>query len=192
MRKSRFLLAPLAVVLALGAAPAAADEIEEALEFALEAYRAGDITMAKEEADFAAQLLAQKKAAALGDFLPEALPGWTRLDDDRGGQAGGFGGMTANTTYVREQEGNRDRVEVQLAANSQMVTAMAGMFANPALMGSMGEMRRIGRQKVLITKQNELQALVDNRIMVNISGPAPIEDKEAYFSAIDLRALEDF
>lgn len=192
MKASRFLLAPLAVALALGATPAGADEIEEALEFALEAYRGGDITMAKEEVDFAAQLLAQKKAAALGDYLPDPLPGWTRHDDDGGGQAGGFGGMTANATYMREQEGNRDRVDVQLVANSQMVTAMAGMFGNPALMGSMGEMRRIGRQKVLITQQDELQALVDNRIMINISGSAPIEDKEAYFSAIDLRALEDF
>lgn len=188
MKRQRYWLAPIVFALALGAAPAGADEVEEALEFALEAYRAGDLTLAKEEIDFAAQLIAQQKAAALGDFLPEALPGWTRRDDEGGGQAAAFGGMSASASYMREGQ----RVEVQIVANNQMVTAMAGMFANPAMMGSMGEMKRINRQKVLINQQGELQALVDNRILVTISGNAPLEDKEAYFTAIDLRALEHF
>ncbi len=179
----------VALVLALGVPAAQADDVEDALELALEAYRAGDLTMAKEEIDFAAQLIQQKKAAALGDYLPEALPGWVR-HDDAGGSGGGFGGMTASATYQTEDEGKR--VDVQLMANNQMVTAMAAMFSNPAIMGSAGEMKRIGRQKVIVTDQGELQAIVDNRIMVNVSGSAPQEDKEAYFAAIDLRALEDF
>ena len=182
-------LPAIALVLGLGAGPAAADDVEDALEMALEAYRAGDLTVAKEEIDFAAQLIAQKKAAALSDYLPEPLPGWTRMDDQGGGQAAGaFGGMTASATYTRD----RDNVEVQLMANNQMVTAMAGMFGNAAMMGSMGQIKRINRQKVVITQAGELQTLVDNRIFITVSGNAPVEDKEAYFEAIDLRALEDF
>lgn len=196
MRMSRFSLAPLAVALVLGAAPfgaapAAADEVEEALEFALEAYRAGDLTMAKEEVDFAAQLIAQQKAAALGDHLPAALPGWTRHDDEQGGQAA-FGGMMASATYVSDAEGSRKRVDVQLMANNQMVSAMAAMFTNPALMGSSGTLKRINRQKVMIDQNGELKSLVDNRIMVTVGGDAPLADKEAYFEAIDLRGLEAF
>lgn len=186
MSKHGYWLAPVVFALALGAAPVGADEVEESLELALEAYRAGDLTMAKEEIDFAAQLITQQKAAALGDYLPEPLPGWTRREEQ--GQSGGFGGMNASATYLREGE----RVEVQFLANNQMVTAMAGVFSNPALMGSMGEMKRINRQKVLVNQQGELQTLIDNRIMVSISGNAPMEDKEAYFAAIDVRALEDF
>ncbi len=191
MKRSRFLLAPLAVALVLGAAPAVADEVEEALEFALEAYRSGDLTLAKEEIDFAAQLIAQKKAATLGDYLPEPLPGWTRRDDDGGGAAA-FGGMTASASYVTEGEGNRQHVEVQIVANSQMVSTMAAMFSNPALMGSAGTLKRINRQKVMIDQQGQLQTVVDNRILIMVSGNARAEDKEAYFSAIDLRALQDF
>ena len=190
MKKHGFSFAPVLLAVALAAAPASADEIEQSLEMALEAYRAGDLKMAKEEIDFAAQLIAQSRAAALADYLPMALPGWTRRDEGSGGQAAGaFGGQSASATY--QSEGGQ-RVEVQIMANNQMVTAMAGMFANPTLMGQMGEVRRIGRQKVVVTNGGELQTLVDNRIMVNIRGNAPVEEKVAYFEAIDLRALEDF
>lgn len=188
----KLILAPAVLALALGAAPAGADEVEEALELALEAYRAGDLSLAEEEVDFAAQLIKQQKAAALGNYLPEALPGWVRQDDGSGGGGGPLGGMMAGATYLSEGEGDRKRVGVQLMANSQMISAMAAMFANPAMLSGQGEMRRIGRQKVIVTNQGELQALVDNRILVTVDGNAALEDKEAYFGAIDLRALADF
>jgi hypothetical protein len=66
------------------------------------------------------------------------------------------------------------------------------MFGNTALMGAMGQVKRINRQKVVITKNGELQALIDNRILVQIGGNASAEDKEAYFAAMDIKGLEDF
>jgi hypothetical protein len=98
------------------------------------------------------------------------------------------GGMSAKGTYTR---GN-DRIEIQLMADNQVVTTMAGMFSNPAMMGSMGQVKRIGHQKVVITQSGELQALINNRILVQITGGAPMPDKEAYFAALDLRGLKDF
>lgn len=191
MKRHGVSFAPIVVALALAGGPAAADEVEEALDLALEAYRAGDLTLAQEELDFASQLIKQQKASALGRYLPEALPGWVRHDDDSGG-GGPFGGMMASATYLSEGEGDRKRVGVQIMANSQMVASMAAMFANPAMLGTQGELKRIGRQKVILTKQGELQAIIDNRILVTIDGNAGPEDKEAYFEAIDLRALADF
>ncbi len=171
-------------------APAQADEIEESLQMALEAYQAGDIDAAKEEIDYAAQLITQMKAVGLSDFLPEALPDWTRVEGEQGGQAmmAFGGGMTASATYTRDN----DAIEIQFMADNQMVTAMAGMFGNAAMMGSMGQVKRIERQKVVITQQGELQAMINNRIFVQITGRAPVEDKEAYFAAIDLRGLKEF
>ena len=185
------LLRPAAAAVALLAftAPAAADEVEEALQFALEAYQAGDLNAAKEELDFASQLIAQMKAAGLSAFLPQPLEGWTRRDEENSGQAMGFmGGSMAKSTYVNGNE----NVEIQLMANNQMVAAMAGLFNNPAMMGAQGTVKRIERQKVLINQSGELQALIDNRILVQISGRAPVEVKEAYFAAIDFKGLEDF
>lgn len=177
------------LVIAGVSVPVQADEIEESLILALEAYQAGDINAAKEEIDYAAQLIAQMKAAGLVDFLPDALPEWTRAMDEGGGQLATFGGgMSASATYTR----GTDAVEIQLMAENQMVTAMAGMFGNAAMMGSLGKVKRIKRQKVVITRQGELQAMIDNRIYVQISGTAPVADKEAYFAALDIRGLQDF
>jgi hypothetical protein len=183
--------ATLAVLVIGGLSAAAqADEIEDSLQMALEAYQAGDINVAKEEIDYAAQLIAQLKAAGLSDFLPEALPDWTRAEAEQGGQAimAFGGGMSASATYTRDN----DMIEIQIMADNQMVTSMAMMFANPAMMSSLGKIKRIKRQKVVITQQGELQAMIDKRILIQITGRAPAEDKEAYFSAIDLRGLKDF
>ncbi|MFQ5567543.1 MAG: hypothetical protein ACE5EU_14415, partial [Paracoccaceae bacterium] len=112
--------APLAALaIAALSLPAQADEIEDSLQMALEAYQAGDINAAKEEIDYAAQLIAQMKAAGLSGFLPEALPGWTRAEADQGGGAmmGFGGGMMASATYSR----GGDMIEIQLMADNQMV-----------------------------------------------------------------------
>jgi len=98
------------------------------------------------------------------------------------------GGLSASAAYERGQ----DRVEIQFMADNQMVTAMGAMFGNATLLGTMGQVKRINRQMVVVTKQGEVQALVDNRILIQISGSAPVEDKEAYFGAIDLKGLTAF
>ena len=170
--------------------PAQADEIEKSLQTALESYQAGDIKAAKEEIDFAAQLIRQMKAAGLSDFLPEALPDWTRAEGKQAGRAmmALGSGMSASATYTR---GN-DKIEIQIMAENQMVSSMAMMFGNAAMMSSMGQIKRIKRQKVAITKEGEVRAMIDNRIFVQVTGRAPVEDKEAYFAAINLRGLKDF
>ena len=167
--------------------PVQADEIEDSLQMALEAYQAGDINAAMEELDYAAQLITQMKAADLGGFLPEALPGWTRSEADQGGGAmmGFGGGMMASATYSRGD----DFIEIQLMADNQMVSSMAMMFGNAAMMGSLGQIKRIKRQKVVITQQGDLQAMIDGRIFVQISGSAPVDDKEAYFAAMDISGM---
>jgi len=184
-------VAGLAALL-IAAAPLAvlADEIENSLTMALEAYQSGDVKGAKEETDFAAQLLAQMQASGLTEFLPAALDGWTREDNESQAQAATMfgGGVSASASYTRGD----DRIEIQLMADNQMVTSMAAMFSNTAMMGAMGQVMRIGRQKVVVTQNGDLQAMIDNRIFVQVSGGAPVEDKEAYFAALDIGGLEDF
>jgi len=179
----------IAAVLA-GTVPASADEVEDSLEAALEAYRAGDIAGAKEEVDFAAQLIAQQKAAGLAAFLPDALDGWEKSETDTGGAAAAMfgGGSMASATY----SGESGRVEIQLMADNQIVASMGAMLGNPAMMGQMGTVKRKGRQKYVVTREGEVQALVDNRILVQVSGSADAAAKEAYFDAIDLKGLAAF
>ena len=163
------------------------DEVEVSLEAALEAYRDGDLELAVEEVEYARQLMAQQKTQALAGFLPEPLDGWIKEDGEAGGMPG-LGGMMASATYV----GPEHTVEIQFMADNQMVASMMMMFNNTAMIGQMGELMRIGRQKVIHTNDGELQAMLDNNVLVSISGDAPLETKKAYFDRMDLAALEDF
>lgn len=179
----------IAILAAMIGTPAMADEIEDTIEAALEAYRSGDLKAAKEELDFAAQLMAQQKAEGLSGFLPEPLDGWQREVEDTSQAITMFGGgLMAKAQYTD----GTDDVEIQMMADNQMVAAMGAMFNNAALMGAMGTVKRINRQKVVLTQQGELQTLIANRIMIQITGSAPDEVKEAYFAAIDVKGLEEF
>lgn len=179
-----------AAALAAAIAPAQADEVEEALEAALQAYRAGDIAQAREEADYAATLLGQQKAAGLGAFLPDAFAGWTREDGESGAAMAALfgGGMTAAASYVR----GSDMVEIQVMADSPMITAMAGMMGSPAMMAQMGEVRRKGGHRYVVTHDGQVQTLLNGRVLVQVSGSAPRDVLVAYFEAIDLDGLAAF
>lgn len=173
-------------------APAAprADEVEASISAALEAYRAGDVETAKEELDFAKTLLDQAKAKSLSAFLPPALDGWTKSEGEAQAVGAVFlgGGLTASATY--EKAGAS--VEIQIMADNPMVATMGAMLATPSMMAMQGEVRRIGRMRYVVTHGGEVMALVDDRILVQVSGSAPTDDKVAFFEAIDFDALEKF
>lgn len=171
--------------------PAAqADDVEATIEAALNAYRAGDIKTAREELDFAAQLLGQMKADTLQTFLPEPLDGWERDDtgQDATAMAAFGGGQMAAASYRKGDQA----VEIQLMADNPMVAAMAGMFSGAAMMGAMGQVQRVAGEKVVVTPDGEFQTLIEGRILVNITGSADVATKTAYFEAIDLDGLKAF
>jgi len=176
----------LLVVLSMAHAPVMADEIADALRSALEAYEAGDIAGAREDAEYAVQLLAQQKAAGLAQFLPDALPEWTRtVGETQAHSAMMFGGgMTADATYSSP---DGVQVEIQLLADSPM----AAMFANPALMGMFGQVRRINRVNFSVSPDGEIQGMVGS-VLVQVSGSAAEADKIAYLEKMDLRGLAAF
>ncbi|MGI9420202.1 MAG: hypothetical protein ACR2RA_20450 [Geminicoccaceae bacterium] len=181
-----------AALLTALALPASADEIEDSINTALEAYRAGDVAIAKSELDYVSQLLAQKQSASLGNILPAPFDGWTQELKGSEATAGLTmlgGGLGAVADYQRDG----DNVEIQVMADSPMIAAMMAMFTSPAFAASSGgRLKRVGGQKVIQTQDGELQAVIHNRFMINVTGSAPAADKEAYFQAIDFDALQSF
>jgi hypothetical protein len=187
----RPIAATLALALALGPAlPAAADEFEEVIESALEAYRDGDVTIAREELDYAIKLLTEMKAAGLVEFLPEPLEGWRREIGDVSGAAAGFamlgGGTTAEARYVRGGE----EFSISIVANSPMVSGIAAMISGMGAVGG-GRVMRIQRQQFTV-QDGEIQGVVGGSVLVQASGSAAVEDMQAHIETMDLRALGEF
>ncbi len=181
----------LALLPCLAFAPAAsADEFTDVVDGALEAYEQGDITVAREELDYAMKLLSDLKAQSLAGFLPEALPGWTRTEADAegGGMAMAMlgGGTTAAASYT---DGSRE-LTITLMANSPMVSGVGAMITGMASLGG-GKPIRIQRTQFGVNG-DEMQGVVDGDVLVSVSGDASVEDKTAYLEAMDLKALGDF
>jgi hypothetical protein len=175
----------VAASLALSA-PAAADEFTETVDAALEAYAAGDINAAAEELSYASTLLQTMKGERFAALLPEALDGWTReIDMEANAAVGMFGG---GVTATGDYSGPSGNVRVQMMADNPSVMTMAGMYANPQMMSSMGEVVRINRQS-FVNQDGELTGVIGGRVLITVNGSASLDDKKAYLEAMDFGAI---
>jgi hypothetical protein len=165
------------------AAPLAADEVTDTLHSAIEAYEAGDMQYALEEAQFAVQKMAALKTAGFAALLPEPQDGWTReMSDSGNAMAMAFGGGTmVEASYTKDGES----FTISMIADSPMIASMGAMFANPALM--QGELVRVGREK-FVQKDDEITGLIANRILIQARGPET-EAMLAHLKTLDFKAL---
>ncbi|MEM9437907.1 MAG: hypothetical protein AAGA15_12775 [Pseudomonadota bacterium] len=164
---------------------ASADEIEDALSAAAEAYQDGDIAFALQELDFARAKLNALKTDELVAFLPEAPDGWTReIDTEVAASLGLMGGGSGASAIYFDGAASQE-VTVTIMADSPMVTGMGAMVANAGAMGLPVE--RIGRQTFAL-QDDQLMGLVANRVLVTAEG-ADVETLKSLLEGMDFRAL---
>ncbi len=167
--------------------PGLADEVTDTLSSALQAYEDGDIEYAIEELDYARQLLQEMSSQELTGFLPPPPDGWTReisADGLNAGLAFLGGGVAAEAEYSNGAQ----RFTLSIMADNPMVAGFAGMVANAGLMGM--KMHRVGREK-FFENDDQLIALVDNRILIQADGEEPAV-MIPILEQIDFKALEGF
>lgn len=167
-----------------------ADEFSEVMESATELYGEGDIAGAKQELSYAIKLLDQIKSESLSKYLPDALPGWEKQDSDDEGTGMAmamFGGGTSAAAKYTNESGD---LTITLVANSPMVGSIAAMVTGLTSMGG-GRPIRIQRTQ-FGNNDGELQGVVDNRVLISVTGDASVESKKAYLEEMDFQALRDF
>jgi hypothetical protein len=179
---------PAAASVLLSISIASADEIGDAITAAADAYKAGELATAKQSLDLASQLIAQQTADALVAALPKPLAGWKAGEaDTSSGGAFGFSMTQASREYTNAKG---DSVEVSIATDSPFLTQLAAAMANPQLAGFMGKMVTIsGTQRGIQTKEGEVQMLVNNRYVINVSGGGTADEKLNYAKSIDFGVL---
>lgn len=179
-----------ALAAAAFALPALSDEFTDTLEGALQAYQDGDINAAQQDLDYAMKLIGSMKAETLAGFLPEAQPGWTRADATDAESSGLMsmlgGGTSASASYGKGNE----EMTITLVANSPMVSGMAAMLSGISTIGS-GKPIRIQRTQFTMN-EDDLQGVVNGKVLVTVSGNATLEEKTAHLETMDFKALGDF
>lgn len=186
MKAIRSLIAAVCLVAAF--APAAADDVSDAIDSARKAYQAGDMANAKQSLDLASQLIGQKNAETFATLLPAALPGWTaeKAQANAVGAAMFGGASAASRTYTNAKG---DSVEVSITGDSAMIMQFGPMLNNPALAGAMGKLIRVGDQRAVQTNDGDVMMLVANKFMVQVHGSADAAAKLAYAQAVDVTKL---
>lgn len=182
-------VAAMVIGLLLGfSPPAAADEFTDVVKEVLELYEAGEISEAKDALKYAEQLLAEQESKAVGDLFPEPLNGWT-VSEAQGGAMAGMA-MLGGFTVARKYTGDGQELTITLAGDSPMIQQFAMMFSNPAVLQSTGgRLMRINRQKVIVTKDEQIQTLVAKRFLIMIDGTADEETKLDHLKRFNLKGL---
>jgi hypothetical protein len=183
----KYILACATLLAASGMA--AADEFTDALDAAREAYQADEIQVAAEELAYASQLLQRMKTDRFAEALPEPLDGWTReVSTEEGAAMGMFGGggVAAKATY----SGEPGSFEISIMADNPAMMSVIGMFSNPQMLASMGEVVRINRQ-TFVKKDGELTGVIGGRVFLEASGKAPMEAMIEHVEAMDFAALNE-
>ena len=170
--------------------PARSDEVTDVIGEALAAYQSGDIAGAKDDLQYAVELIGQLKSAGLEAFLPAAMEGWERTTGDSSGEAAMamFGGGSMATAEYTGSEGS---FTITLTSDNPMLQGMMAMFSSTATMAMMGDLVRIQREKFVIQNGSDITGIIDQRIMVQAQG-SPIAAMQAHLEAMDLAGLAAF
>src|SRR5215208_1857648 len=175
------------VLLGAFAAPALADDITDAMDQARKAYQSGDLGEAKQSLDLASQLIGQKNAEGFASLLPKALPGWKQEKTDATAMGATMFGASMATGHYTNAKG--DDVEIQITGDSAMIAPLAAVFSNPQFAGAMGKIVRVGNQRAIVTKEGDVQMVVNNKFLVVVQGSGPADAKLAYAQAVDVAKL---
>jgi len=181
----------LSVGLSLCVTTALADDIEDAINSAHEAYLAQDYATATAQLDYASSLIRQLKAEGIAALFPDPLPGWEADEPDSNAAGGSMfgGGVFSSRKYHR----GRESVTINYTSDSPMMQSVGIMFSNPSMVVmSGGKLKKIKGQQAIFRddgRRPSLQMIVGGKVMVNVEGNTDAATLEQYAAAIDYAAL---
>jgi len=167
-------------------------EINEAISAASKHYKAGELSQAIAQLDYASTLIRQEKGELVKQAFPPAPAGWRAEDAQSEVAAAAMfgGGITASRNYYNDNQS----IEMQLMMDSPMLQAFSMMLSNPSMIAmSGGKLVKIqGLQAVqkLEGDRLELQFVTPAGAMVTVSGDNAAQSTMlALANAIDLKKL---
>jgi hypothetical protein len=199
MWKRLLILPVLLIVVSWGAVPVCADEILDAMNEAIEAYKEKEYAEAAESLDYAKQLILQMRSENIMKVLPEPLPGWESktAQTQSMGMLGGMAGVEKEYFKPGTGDQGRKRITINIMAESPMMQGMMAMF-NPAYAGAQGgKLQKIKRNKAIVkynpdSRSGEANVLVKKSYIVSIKGNS-VDKKDLldYAEAVDYKGLKD-
>lgn len=182
-----------------------ADEVTSSIDNAKAHYQAKKYSEAINELNFVINQIQQIQMERYKTVFPAALPGWTaeEFQMDSAGMAFMGGGLSISRNYSQETQGENDNyydtksVDISIVSDSPLLSSLMMMFSNPMFLGG-NKMVSINGEKAIEQKDengvpNELQLVIENRMMITISARNCSKDElYAYAQKLDLTKLKSF
>lgn len=157
--------------------PLIADEILDEIDAAREAYEAAEYSTAVGALEQATALMNEKKSTAISKALPDTIGDWKagELTSEGSGVTMFGGGNMVSRKYTKGDT----VVNIQLMADSPMISQVMGMMNSPAMANAMGmKSKRIGSEKGLYDpKANSLSMIIQNRFLIQIEKSKATEEE---------------
>ena len=167
-------------------------EINEAIAAATKHYKAGELSQAIAQLDYASTLIRQEKGEPVKNAFPAAPSGWQAEDanSEIAGAAMFGGGITASRVYYNDQQ----RIEMQLMMDSPMLQAFSMMLSNPSMIAMSGgkliKVQGIQAVQKIDGDQLEIQFVTSAGAMITVNGDSSAQSTIlALANAIDLNKL---
>ncbi|MCS4306174.1 hypothetical protein M2404_000487 [Rheinheimera pacifica] len=171
---------------------ASANEIDEAIAAATKHYKAGELSQAISQLDYASTLIRQEKGEQVKLAFPPAPSGWQAQDANAEVAAAAMfgGGISASRNYYNDS----DSIDIELMMDSPMLQAFAMMLSNPSMIAmSGGKLTKIqGLQAVQRADGSnlEIQFVTQGGAMVTVRGNNTNQSTMlALANSIDLKKL---
>jgi len=175
-----------------------ADDISDQITAGLEAYKEQDYKMALEELKFVTAQIQQLNQEELQKLMPQALEGWTEKEGNNRDNQVAMSMMGGGTSMKKEFQRDREKVTVEVLANSPMMQMMTMMLKNPAMMAGQKNTKpyRYKRAKGMIkTEKNktEINLVLAGQILVKVTGRKLEDDAvlKQYLEQLDFSKLKD-
>ncbi|MEH8019855.1 hypothetical protein [Rheinheimera metallidurans] len=177
---------------ALLSMPASADDIDDAIATATKHYKAGELSQAIAQLDYASTLIRQEKGEQVKKVFPAPPSGWKadEASSDVAGAAMFGGGINASRAYYNDNS----RIEIQLMMDSPMLQAFSMMLSNPSMIamsgGKLTKIQGIQAVQKIDGDSVEIQFVTPSGAMVTLSGDKAAQSTLLELAnAIDLKKL---
>lgn len=174
-----------------------ADEVEEQIQEATQAYQEGRYADAIEELEFAVGQIQELRNQRYLTLLPEAPPGWEAQEGEA--QTARMALMGGGTHLMREYVRDEEQITIEMMADSPMLAALNVVLNNPAMLAGTPNTQPYryktykGIKKIQDGGDVEISLLVGSNTLIQLKG-VNLEDPETletFLDAMDFARIKE-
>lgn len=165
------------------------DPIEQGLRAAFSAYQKEDLDAVAEKLQAILKLIDEKKAALVGEVLPDKVEDWKADELEREDLSALGGGISVKRTYTFEEKS----ITAKVVKDSPMVDQWLKVLSNrDALKFTGKKVHTIDGEAALVDSERKILIGIEGEVLLELEGDNDCEAKDilAFARKLDLKVMK--